>query len=294
MKTPLPPSSKSNTVLAALWMSGAIASFSAMAVAGRELSTTHDTFELMFYRSLVGVVIVFSLTTVTGRWGEVTGEKFGMHMLRNLAHFSGQNLWFFAVTVIPLVQVFALEFTSPLWVLVLAPWLLGERITPVRALAAVLGFVGILIIARPGAAPISAGMIAAALAAICFAVTIVLTRKLTRSQSVTAILVYLTASQAVFGLITAAIDGDIALPTAQSAPLLGLVGCAGLLAHFCLTQALRLAPATVTIPIDFSRLPVIALIGWVFYGESLEGWVILGAAFILVANVINLRAEAKP
>ena len=112
------------TVRAALWMIGSIGSFSTMAVAGRELSARFDTFEVMLYRSVIGVIIVLSLAWATGAWRQINTRNFGLQLIRNLAHFTGQNLWFLAVSLIPLAQVFALEFTSPLWVIVLSIFLL--------------------------------------------------------------------------------------------------------------------------------------------------------------------------
>ncbi len=278
---------------AALWMIGAVASFSTMAVAGREISLDHDTFEIMLYRSLVGIVIVVSVLSLTRRWGEINTHRIGLHTVRNLAHFTGQNLWFFAVGVIPLAQVFALEFTVPLWVLVMSPIFLGEMITRVRAWAALLGFFGILILTQPFSEPLTPGVIAAAGAAIGFAGSAVFTRRLTRTESLGAILFYLTTMQAVFGLITAGIDGDIALPSSTSALWLVIIGCAGLFAHFCLTSALALAPATLVMPIDFARLPLIAAVGWLLYAEPLKASVVIGAAIILTANWINLRAGLR-
>ena len=283
-----------NVILkAALWMTGAIASFSFMAVAGRELAGDYDTFEIMLYRSVVGLIVVVSLTTINRRWHEFHTRNIGQQFLRNLFHFTGQNLWFYAVAVVPLAQVFALEFTSPLWVIVLAPLILGERMTRMRAFSAVLGFIGILIVTRPNPQTFEIGLLAAAAAAGFFALTILLTKRLTRDNSITAILFYLTATQLVFGLITAGYDGDIALPTAQSFPFLFLVGCAGLLAHFCLTTALSIAPATVVVPIDFARLPVIAVVGMILYGEPLEIWVLVGALVIFGANYLNIWNETR-
>ena len=283
-----------NVILkAALWMTGAIASFSFMAVAGRELAGDYDTFEIMLYRSVVGLIVVVSLTTINRRWHEFHTRNIGQQFLRNLFHFTGQNLWFYAVAVVPLAQVFALEFTSPLWVIVLAPLILGERMTRMRAFSAVLGFIGTLIVTRPNPQTFEIGLLAAAAAAVFFALTILLTKRLTRDNSITAILFYLTATQLVFGLITAGYDGDIALPTAQSFPFLFLVGCAGLLAHFCLTTALSIAPATVVVPIDFARLPVIAVVGMILYGEPLEIWVLVGALVIFGANYLNIWNETR-
>jgi drug/metabolite transporter (DMT)-like permease len=281
----------SPTIKAALWMAGSITSFSAMAVAGRELAGIYDTFEIMMYRSMVGVVVVVAIATATGAWRQINTRNFGLQIGRNLAHFTGQNLWFYAVTVIPLAQVFALEFTSPLWVIVLSPLILGERLTRVRAMAAILGFVGILIVARPTVAGINPGVMTAAASAIFFAFTIMLTKRLTRTQGIITILFYLTVTQLGFGLVTAGFDGDIALPTLSHGPLLLLIGLAGLMAHYCLTTALSIAPATVVVPIDFIRLPVIAIIGMLVYAEALDVWVFVGAAVIFAGNYINLRVE---
>lgn len=275
-------------------MTGAITSFCAMAVAGRAVSPALDTFEVMLYRSCVGVVIILIIVIATGARDQITLRHAPLHILRNIAHFAGQNLWFFALTLIPLAQVFALEFTSPLWVAALAPIVLGERLTCTRALSAGLGFIGILFVAQPGTGQgLSPGILAAALSAICFAFTAMFTRKLTRSETTLAILMWLTATQVVFGLVTAGFDGQITLPDAQIAPWIVLIGCAGLVAHFCLTTALSLAPASVVIPMDFIRLPAIAVIGALFYGETIGMALVMGAAMIIGANLLNIRTEAR-
>ncbi|MDQ2088787.1 DMT family transporter [Marimonas arenosa] len=278
---------------AALWMSGAILSFSSMAVAGRELSSDLDTFEIMMYRSFIGIVIVLGVATFRGRLGDIHVRNLRLHGTRNLAHFAGQNLWFFAVTVIPLAQVFALEFTSPIWVLLLSPLILGERLTPVRALAALIGFAGILIVARPNPESLSIGIIAAATSAICFALTTLFTKKLTRTEPVTSILFFLTVMQAVFGLLCAGYDFDIAVPEVSALPFIFVVGLGGLLAHFCIAKALSLAPATVVMPVDFIRLPVIAVVGMALYAEPLDAFVFLGAAVIFAGNYLNIWTETR-
>lgn len=284
---------RAQVLKAALWMSGAIASFTSMAIAGRAVSLELDTFEIMTYRSLVGLVIVLVVAGAAGTLNQVTRRNLGLHLIRNVSHFTGQNLWFYSLTAIPLAQVFALEFTAPLWVIVLSPLVLGERLTRMRVLAALIGFVGVLIVARPTPDSLQFGQVTAALAAVGFAGSILTTRRLTRTETITCIMFYLTLMQAVLGLICAGFDGDIALPSAESAPWLVLIGCAGLLAHFCLTTALRLAPATVVIPIDFIRLPLIAVVGMMVYGEALDLWVVLGAAVIFGGNYLNIWSETR-
>jgi len=278
----------SNNLKAALWMLGAIASFSAMAVAGRAVSHALDTFEIMTYRSLVGIVVLWVLLTLNGQWRQVTRRSLGTHVIRNAAHFTGQNLWFYAVTAIPLAQVFALEFTSPIWVVLLSPLILGEPLTRLRLISVLAGFMGILIVARPSPDTISPGLIAAASSAVFFALSVMYTRLLTRTETVLCIMFWLTLMQAVFGIIFSAWDGDMVAPSAQTLPWLVLIGFAGLLAHYCLTSALAIAPATVVVPIDFVRLPTIAIVGMLLYGEALDAWVFVGAAVIFAANYANI------
>lgn len=285
--------STQNIPKAVAFMTGAIASFSAMAVAGREVSFELDTFEIMMYRSFVGIALVLALGWYFGTLGQITRRHMGTHFTRNIAHFTGQNLWFYAVTVIPLTQLFALEFTSPLWVLLLSPMVLGERLTRMRVLAAVMGFVGILIITRPWEYGISFGITTAALSAVAFAWTTLMTKKLTRTESVTCVLFYLTVMQAVFGVICAGYDGDIAIPSLTALPYVMVIALCGLLAHFCITSALSVAPATVVIPVDFARLPVIAVIGMLAYGEALDILVLAGAVLIFVGNYSNILHETR-
>jgi drug/metabolite transporter (DMT)-like permease len=231
--------------------------------------------------------------TLRRQWAQVTTALLGTHLIRNVAHFTGQNLWFFAVTVIPLAQVFALEFTSPLWVVVLAPLILGERLTPVRALAALMGFAGILIVARPSPEAINIGVVTAAGSAIFFALTMMLTKRLTRTQTIANILFWLTFMQAIMGVVTAGLDGDIALPPLAAIPWVVLIGLAGLSAHYCLTSALAIAPATIVVPLDFVRLPVIAVVGMVLYNEALDIWVLIGALVIFGGNYLNILSETR-
>lgn len=278
---------------AALWMTGSIVSFTAMAIAGRQVSHVHDSFEIMTTRSAIGFALVVGVGLATGRLREVNTNRLTGHFFRNIVHFTGQNLWFWALAMIPLAQLFALEFTSPIWVILLSPLVLGERLTRARIMAAGLGFAGILIVARPDLTRLDPGVLAAAASAVCFAATSLLTKKLTRGESVISILFWLTLMQFGFGLIGAGIDGQITLPTAQTLPWLALIGASGVLAHLSLTTALSLAPASYVVPIDFVRLPLIAVVAALIYAEPLDPFVLLGGAVIFAGILTNIRAELR-
>lgn len=281
------------TMRAALWMLGAIFSLTTMAIAGRELSAGFDTFEIMLFRSAIALVIVLVLAYATGTYRQIGFRHWRTHLIRNVFHFTGQNLWFYALAVAPLAQVFALEFTSPLWVILLSPFFLGERLTLIRVIAALMGFIGILIVARPDIGNLHPGILAAASCAIFFGLTFVFTKRLTRTENITAIMMYLCGLQLIFGLISAGYDGDIAQPSAADMPLLGLVATCGLLAHFCITKALTIAPATVVAPFDFVRLPLIAVAAMVIYNEAIDVWVFVGAMIIFAGNYLNIWFETR-
>lgn len=248
---PTRPMPQANVFLAAIWMLGAVAAFTLMAVAGRAVSQELDTFEIMAYRSAIGIAIMAAVLSLRGLWGVIDMRRADLQLGRNIIHFTAQNLWFYAIFSIPMAQVFALEFTAPLWVLVLSPLLLGERLTMAKAVAALLGFAGILLVTRPGAVPITPGLISAAAAAVGFAFTYIFTKKLTEITHIANILWWMTVLQTLLGLISAAIDGDMALPSMAVLPWMGVLGTTGLAAHFCIAKALRLAPATVVMPLIF-------------------------------------------
>lgn len=282
-----------NTAKAALWMFGAVASLTTMAVSGREMAVELDTFEIMMYRSIIGVIIVLVLGGFMGTLNTITRQCFGLHLIRNVCHFIGQNLWFYALALIPLAQVFALEFSTPIWVALMAPFFLGEKLSKIRIVTIIVGFCGILIVAQPGSITIGPGVISAALCAIGFAGAFISTKLLARTESVTAIMFWLATMQLVFGIVCSAYDGDVAIPSASMIPLIVLLGVTGFLAHYCLTSALKIAPILFVSPLDFLRLPLIAIIGAIFYNESINVWLVVGAVIIFSANFLNIWYESK-
>ena len=284
---------KSEPMKATVWMIGAMLSFSLMAVSGRELATSLNTFEIMLYRSIIGFFIVLVIGHFAKTLGEIKGGRLGLHLFRNLAHFSGQNLWFLAVASIPFSQLFALEFSTPVWVALLAPLFLGEVLTKQRVLAVILGFAGVLIVARPDINQFDFAIIAAVACAICFAGSMMATKKLTSDQSITCILFWLTLMQLAMGLLATVFMGTVTFPEGINIIWIVIVGIGGLTAHFCITNALALAPAIVVIPLDFMRLPLISVIGFLAYGEAFELPILVGAGVIFMAILLNLKAEKQ-
>lgn len=275
---------------AALWMSGALLSFMTMAVAGRELSSQLNTFQILFFRSLIGLSVVSLLLTRRG-WSQVRTRMPGLQIVRNLAHFGGQFGWFYGLAFIPLAEVFAIEFTGPIWAAFWAALLLGERLTRPRLITILLGMVGLLIILRPGLQGVHPAAFAVLASAVGYALAHALTRRLAQNDTPLCILFYMTLIQLPLGLIPSLTNW--VTPAVVLWPWLLLVGLSALSAHYCMTRALVLADVTVVIPMDFLRLPLIAVIGALFYQEAFDPLVLLGAGVMLLGNWINLSAEGR-
>ena len=261
-----------------------------MAVGGRELSIELDTFQILFFRSLIGLFIL-SLVLFHNGWHLVKTGHFPLHLLRNISHFGGQYGWFYGIAYIPLAEVFAIEFTLPVWTAILAALILKEHMTIPRVLAIVFGITGMLVILRPGTGvfnPISLIVLASA---ICYGLSHTLTRRITGFDKPITILFYMTLIQLPIGFFLSISNWTIVSLTLW--PWLIIVGTAALTGHYCMARALSIADATVVVPLDFLRLPLIAVIGYLFYNETLDLFVLMGALIMLCGNVINIRAEHK-
>jgi drug/metabolite transporter (DMT)-like permease len=275
---------------AALWMVGALASFTFMALGGRELASELTTFQILFFRSVVGLLLVSVLLTFNG-WAQVRGKQVKLHLLRNTAHLGGQFGWFYGISLLPLSTVFAIEFTAPIWTAILAVFVLSERLTKVRLLSILMGFGGVLLILRPTVNGVGSAELAVIGAAVGYAVAYVMTKKLGADNSPLTIIFYMTIIQLPLSFLPSLWQWHV--PSAALWPWVVLVGVTALSAHYCIARALALADAGVVVPLDFMRLPLIAVIGLLLYGEAFDIWVLAGGAIIFVGNLINMREAAR-
>ena len=264
-------------------MAGALVCFSALAVSLRELAGTLGLFEMLALRNLAGIVILALYSACFARERIRLPRPFWLHVLRNVPHWAGQTGWAYGITVLPLATVFALEFTSPAWTMLLAAIFLHEHITAGRIGALVLGFIGVLVILRPGAASFRPESLIVLLAALLFAVQMTTTKRLTASNSVLTIMFWMNVMQ---------LPLYIASQSLANLPAACLLATSGLVAHVCLTNAFRYGDATTVVPIDFLRIPVIATVGAVLYHERIDLMVLLGAA-ISATGILWSLIEAK-
>ncbi len=275
-------------------MVGALLSFSAMAVSIRELSRSGlSIFEILAIRSGGALLILFALFAVRPDLRvHALPRRMGLQLLRNTVHYASQFAWAVSLTMLPLAMVFALEFTMPIWTALLAVWLLHEKMTKSRVGVVVLGLIGVLVILRPGLAAFNPAAILVLLAALGYGITMVTTKKLTATESTFGIIFWMAVIQFPLSLIGSEISTYANFDLRQIAPAFA-VGLAGLTSHYCLSNAFRAGDATLVVPLDFMRIPLIAVVGWALYGEQLDIFVLLGALIIVIGVLWNLRAETE-
>jgi drug/metabolite transporter (DMT)-like permease len=277
-----------------LWMVGALLSFSAMAVSIRALSGSLRIMEILAIRNGCGLAILLALGLFNpAHLRALTTRRLGLHVVRNTVHFGAQFLWAMSITLLPLATVFALEFTMPAYTALLAVMFLGERMTPSRVGVVVLGFLGVLVILRPGLESFRPAAFLVLTAALGYAVAMTQTKALTRTETTFAILLWMNIIQLPLALFGSDPRSYLALGTADLLPV-GAVALSGLASHFCLAQAFRSGDATLVVPLDFMRIPLIAVVGWWLYGEALDAYVFSGAGLIIAGVLWNLRSETIP
>ena len=277
----------------ALWMSGTVLSFCAMAIAARELLRHLGTFEILFFRTGVSLLIVLAVTLPAGTrgWIVLKTKRIGLHLWRNGVHLGGQASWVYAIGALPLAMVFAIEFTAPIWTAVLAVLVLGEHLNRGRVVMLALGLAGVLVILRPGFGDFQPAALIMLFGALCFAVQFIGTKQLSSTESPMAVLFWMSAIQTPVCLV-AALPGWVA-PGMEDLPWILGIGVGSFTAHYCMTRAMKLADAMVVVPVDFFRLPLIAVVGAVFYAEPFDPAVIAGAAMIIAGVWYSISRENR-
>lgn len=284
-----------------LWMSGALMSFCILAIGARELSGELSIAQSLFIRSGIGLVFLLGVYFFQSRFIKVEKLKaltkqsrikvVKLHLFRNVFHFIAQYGWFFGIGLLPLAEVFALEFTVPIWTLIIASFFLDEKVTMNKLIAIFLGTLGVVAIVQPGYALIDYASIIVLGSAVCFAIAHTTTKSLARTESPLTILLFMCLVQLPMGLFFSL--SHWVWPQGEQWLWLTVIGLSALAAHYCLANAMKYAEVTTIITLDFFRLPLIALVGVIFYHEAFELPLLIGGALMLMGNLVGVRDLAK-
>jgi drug/metabolite transporter (DMT)-like permease len=275
---------------AALWMAGWLSLMLIVAVAGREGMRAMNVFQLMEARSILGLFMLYPLIRMNGGFSVVKTARVHVHIARNLIHYASQLGWFFALTLIPLGQVVAIEFTMPIWTAILAASFLGERMTVWKIAAIVFSLIGVIVIVRPATGEINPGQLIALAAAVGFGISIAVVKSLTRTEQTLAIIFWMLVVQSAAGFFPSLYVWT--WPPAYAWGWVIVIAFCGTFSHYCMARAMLYADATVVIPMDFLRVPLTATMGWLVYSERLDTFTVLGAALILAGNLLNLKPNS--
>jgi drug/metabolite transporter (DMT)-like permease len=243
----------------------------------RYISAEIHPFEITFFRNLFGFIVLLPWFVVHGLQPLRT-RRIGLHLLRASSNVVAMLMFFMALSMTPLAQVQALGFTAPLFATVLAIFILGERVRLRRWTALIAGFVGALIIVRPGLQPMDTGSVLTVASAAVWGFTLITIKILSRTDSAVTITAYMVLLMSPLSLLPALFYWT--WPSPEMWLWLVVCGVSGTIAQLLMAQSFRVADATVVLPFDFTKIVWGALIGYLAFGEVVDIWTWAGAAVI--------------
>ena len=271
-------------------MIGAGFSLVGMAILVRYLTPKYHVLELIFLRNVVNLALMVPWLATAGL-AALRTNRLGAHVARNGLLYAGNVAWYIGVTLVPLAELSALQFTMPIFTVVMAGLVLRETIGVHRALVIAAGFAGTLIIVRPGAGELGTGPLAVLAAAFLYSCVYIVTKQLSGTDSGNQVVFYMSLFILIFSAIPAAIvwrTPDLS----DAAPLIAM-GVLGYATHYCVTRSMAAADASFVVPFDFLRLPLSVGFGYVLFAEQLEPWTWLGAAVIFAGAYYNTWCESR-
>jgi drug/metabolite transporter (DMT)-like permease len=277
-------------VRAALWMVAASTAFAVMIILIRLLTETFDPLQVVFFRNIFGLIAMLPWLAGHGL-GALRTRRLGLHALRATIGIVSMICWFTALSLMPLAQATALSFTAPIFASVLAVIFLGEVMRLRRWSATAIGLLGMLIIVRPDSSSMEPAALFAIASALLGAVSPIFVKMMARTESTGAIVTYMVLFTTPLSLVPALLVWQT--PDLAQLGYAALLGLAGTLGHLCLTRALATADATVVVPFDYLRLPAVALIAYLVFGEVPVIWTWIGGLIIAASSLYITLREAR-
>ncbi len=264
--------------------------FVGVTVAVRYLGTSMNPVQAAFIRYCFGIVLILPLLSRAGVMS-LDRDRLGFHALRGLVHGGGVILWFLAMSRIPISEVTALGFTTPIFVTLGAAVFLSERLKPYRVAAVLLGFIGALLILRPGLRVIDIGALAQLGAAPLFACSYLMAKSATRREASSMIVILLS----VFCTLTLALPALMVwrTPTLEELLLLGLTALLATSGHYCMTRALEAAEVSAVQPFTFLQLVWATILGLILFDEHPDVWIGIGGAVIVASATWMAQQEVR-
>ena len=277
------------TTKGAIMMSAAAIAFSAMIVVLRLAMEQMHPFQVAFFRNVFGLMFMLPWLIQT-RFGGLRTRRMPLYLLRGCTALVAMLAWFHGLSVMPMAEAVSLSFTTPLFATIGAALVLRESVRARRWGATVLGFVGVLVILRPGTEAITPGALVVLLSAGFAAGSALIVKSLSRTDPPNTIVTYMVLFLTPTSFLAALPVWE--MPSASTMVLMASVAGLGTLGHLCFGRAMAMADASAVMPFDYLRLPLVALMGWALFGELMDGWSWTGAAIITAATLYIAHREA--
>ena len=281
---------RDNNIRGVAWMLGFIINITIMAIIIRELSIKYSSFEIQNFRNIFGIIIILSIYLFKNN-AQIRTYQIKTNLIRNIFHFIGQSAWTWGLTVLPLAVVFSIEFTMPIWAAIISLIIFKEKITLNKIFFLILGLLGTWIILMPDSKYLGLYNIVVLCSAITYAIAHNFTKKLTNTDSILSILFFMSIIQLPFSIIGSLIVGELHYNIIKETPIIILLTITSLLAHYCLSSALKNSEASIVLPIDYIRLPLILFIGWYYYGEVISSNTLIGSILIIFGAIVFLNRD---
>ncbi|WP_106475705.1 DMT family transporter [Phytohalomonas tamaricis] len=255
------------------------------------LGASYDPIQIIFFRTLISLPLIALLARFNGGWQTLRTRRPGVHLLRGLIFTATMFCFITGLTLLPLAETTAIAFAAPLFVALLSGPLLNERVDRVPLIASLVGFVGVLIVVRPGAAGFQWGALIVIGAAVCYALMMITARRYGSKENLWAMVFYAT----LVPMLVCAVLLPSVWHTPQPLHWLGFcaAGLLGAAAMSCLTLAFRYAPAALAAPFDYTAMIWAVVLGWWLWGEVPDSWVFIGAALIIASGVAIALHERR-
>jgi len=274
---------------AALLMLGSTMAFGLMAVAIRYATRYVPTQEVAFFRNAFGLLALLPMLLRPGH-APLKTQQLPRYFVRSAIGLGSMLCAFWALGHLPLAQAVSLSYSTPLFVTIAAVLWLGETVRIRRWAAVVVGFIGVLVIVRPGTAGFTAGSLVAVAAAVLSSLVAIQIKQLTRVDSADTVVLYTYVFWVPLSLVPALFVW--VWPTGVAWLWLLATGVLGTIGQLLWTRALRLDEVSALTPISFLQLPLVTLLGWLLFNESVDRWTLIGAGIILAANAYIAHREA--
>jgi len=276
--------------LRAAWlMLGSTLSFGIMALAIRYATAHVPTQEVAFFRNAFGLLALLPMLMRSGR-APLRTRQLPLYFVRSAIGLASMLCAFWALGHLPMAQAVSLSYSTPLFVTIFAVLWLGETVRARRWAAVIIGFIGVLVIVRPGTGSFSLGSLVAVAAALLSSLVAIQIKQLTRVDGADTVVFYTYVFWVPLSLIPALFVWQ--WPEGMAWLWLALTGVMGTLGQLLWTRALRLGEVSALTPISFMQLPLVSVLAWLLFDEVLDRWTVLGAVIILGSNAYIAHREA--